>query len=70
MQKYEDLVVYANTFGNCAVPRKFDYRLFGFVNSQRRDFRKRLQSISDGKNQGITDKRIKLLNKIGFDFKS
>ena len=69
MKKYEDLSAYVNTFGNCAVPRKFDFRLFGFVNCQRRDFRKRIQSISDGKKQGMTDKRISLLKKINFDFK-
>ena len=68
-KKYEKLEQYQRRFGHCFVPKRFDCNLYNFVNIQRRDYRAKF--IGDSKNKkefGTNDKRIKMLQTIGFVF--
>lgn len=79
MEKYDKLLKYHERFGDCFVPKKYDCNLYNFVNIQRRDYRLRFDGETgtgskgtDKKKKktgsGISDKRMRLLEAIGFIF--
>lgn len=61
---FEKLRKYKETYGNCIVPRGFplDPRLATWVSEQRKQYKLKL----NGKTSSMNDKRIKLLNELGF----
>mmetsp|Transcript_19390 Transcript_19390/g.55803 ORF Transcript_19390/g.55803 Transcript_19390/m.55803 type:complete len:308 (-) Transcript_19390:52-975(-) len=63
-QRLEELVLYRDTNGNCAVPQSYapNKALGKWVAKQREQFRNR----EEGKHSSLTDERLKRLEDIGF----
>mmetsp|Transcript_42905 Transcript_42905/g.51515 ORF Transcript_42905/g.51515 Transcript_42905/m.51515 type:complete len:185 (+) Transcript_42905:51-605(+) len=65
--RYEELVSYVKEFGHARVPKIFadNPALGNWVNKQRRDYKKFQPGIAC---RGLTGDKIRLLNKIGFEW--